>query len=132
MKLRTRGNGKTVLPSSVYRNGTAIIYNYHGMVSLTLEEDGSPSHQRKAKVSIIRQLPKTSREAELPQADKDPLPSFPKNCTLELKGLFHFQESLRKLYKCDGVTWKAWSPQSEVGHGMSCEGSLLALCSVIC
>nr|XP_035930108.1 FRAS1-related extracellular matrix protein 1 isoform X1 [Halichoerus grypus] len=132
MKLRTRGNGKTVLPSSVYRNGTDIIYNYHGMVSLTLEEDGSPSHQRKAKVSIIRQLPKTSREAELPQADKvesttdshfprqDPLPSFPKNCTLELKGLFHFQESLRKLYKCDGVTWKAWSPQSEEVEGKSC------------
>ncbi|XP_027963091.1 FRAS1-related extracellular matrix protein 1 isoform X2 [Eumetopias jubatus] len=112
MKLRTRGNVKMVLPSSVHRNGTDIIYN--------LEEDGSPSHKRKAKVSIIRQPQKTSKEAELPQADKDPLPSFPKNCTLELKGLFHFQESLRKLYKCDGVTWKAWSPQSEEVEGKSC------------
>ncbi|XP_002915978.2 FRAS1-related extracellular matrix protein 1 isoform X13 [Ailuropoda melanoleuca] len=133
MKLRTQGNGKTVLPSSVYRNGTDIIYNYHGMISLKLEEeDGSPSRKRKAKASVISQPQKPSKAAELPQADKvesttsshfprqDPLPSFPKNCTLELKGLFHFQESLRKLYKCDGITWKAWSPQTEEAEGIPC------------
>ncbi|GAB5579791.1 FRAS1-related extracellular matrix protein 1 isoform X1 [Prionailurus iriomotensis] len=121
----TRGDtlqGKTVLPSSIYRNGTDIIYN----------DDSSPSHQRKANMSSINQPQKTSQGAELPQADKVEsttgshfsrqarLPSFPKNCTLELKGLFHFQESLRKLYKCDGITWRVWSPQTEEVEGGSC------------
>ncbi|XP_045325884.1 FRAS1-related extracellular matrix protein 1 isoform X5 [Leopardus geoffroyi] len=131
MKLRTQGKGKTVLPSSVYRSGTDIIYNYHGMVSLQLQDDSSPSHKRKANMSSINQPQKTSQGAELPQADKVEsttgshfsrqarLPAFPKNCTLELKGLFHFQESLRKLYKCDGITWRVWSPQTEVGPGMN-------------
>uniref|UniRef100_A0A667HXA4 FRAS1-related extracellular matrix protein 1 n=1 Tax=Lynx canadensis TaxID=61383 RepID=A0A667HXA4_LYNCA len=132
MKLRTQGKGKTVLPSSVYRNGTDIIYNYHGMVSLQLQDDSSPSHQRKANMSSIDEPQKTSQGAELPQADKVEsttgshfsrqarLPSFPKNCTPELKGLFHFQESLRKLYKCDGITWRVWSPQTEEVEGGSC------------
>ncbi|XP_045325895.1 FRAS1-related extracellular matrix protein 1 isoform X14 [Leopardus geoffroyi] len=132
MKLRTQGKGKTVLPSSVYRSGTDIIYNYHGMVSLQLQDDSSPSHKRKANMSSINQPQKTSQGAELPQADKVEsttgshfsrqarLPAFPKNCTLELKGLFHFQESLRKLYKCDGITWRVWSPQTEEVEGGSC------------
>ncbi|XP_047556906.1 FRAS1-related extracellular matrix protein 1 [Lutra lutra] len=127
MKLRTRGNGITVLPSSVYRNGTDIIYNYHGMVSLPLEEDGSPSHKRKAKVSIMSQTQKTSKLADKVESTtdshfprQDPLPSFPKNCTLELRGLLHFQEHLQELYECDGIAWKAWSPHTEVAEGKSC------------
>uniref|UniRef100_F7I8I1 FRAS1-related extracellular matrix protein 1 n=1 Tax=Callithrix jacchus TaxID=9483 RepID=F7I8I1_CALJA len=131
-KLRTRGNGKTVHPSSVYRNGTDIIYNYHGIVSLKLEDDSFPSLKRKAKVSIISQPQKTIKGAELPQADKvesttgshflrqDHLPSFPKNCTLELKGLFHFEEGIRKLYQCNGIAWKAWSPQTKDVEDKSC------------
>ncbi|XP_062936952.1 FRAS1-related extracellular matrix protein 1-like isoform X2 [Cynocephalus volans] len=122
-KLRTRGNGKAVHPSSVHRNGTDIIYNYHGMVSLKLEEDSSPTHKRRAKVPNITQPQKIIKVAELPRADKvesttdshfprqDQLPSFPKNCTLELKGLFHFEENKQKLYQCNGIAWKAWSPQ---------------------
>ncbi|XP_047278815.1 FRAS1-related extracellular matrix protein 1 isoform X20 [Homo sapiens] len=132
-KLRTRGNGKTVRPSSVYRNGTDIIYNYHGIVSLKLEDDSFPTHKRKAKVSIISQPQKTIKVAELPQADKvesttdshfprqDQLPSFPKNCTLELKGLFHFEEGIQKLYQCNGIAWKAWSPQTKIpGQPCNC------------
>ncbi|XP_007465709.1 PREDICTED: FRAS1-related extracellular matrix protein 1 [Lipotes vexillifer] len=126
MKLRTQGNGKRVHPSSVYRNGTDIIYNYHGMISLKLEDDSSSTHKSKAKVSIVSQPQKTIKVAELPQADKeesttgshfpqqDRWPSFPKNCTLELKGLFHFEESLQKLYKCNGTAWKSWSPHTKV------------------
>ncbi|XP_058157866.1 FRAS1-related extracellular matrix protein 1 [Dasypus novemcinctus] len=125
-RLRARGNGKTVQPSFFYRNGTDIIYNYHGMVSLKLEDDSSPIH-KKAKVST-----KTIKVAELPQADKvesttdshfprqDQLPSFPKNCTLELKGLFHFEESLHKLYQCNGITWKTWSPVTKEVEDKSC------------
>ncbi|XP_032979790.1 FRAS1-related extracellular matrix protein 1 isoform X5 [Rhinolophus ferrumequinum] len=132
LKLRTQGNGKTVHPSSVYRNGTDIIYNYHGMVSLQLEDDRSPAHRRNTKVSIISQPQKTIKVAELPQADKvesttdshfprqSHLPSFPKNCTLELKGLFHLEESLQKLYKCNGIAWKAWSPQTKEVEDKSC------------
>uniref|UniRef100_A0A8D0WFJ8 FRAS1-related extracellular matrix protein 1 n=1 Tax=Sus scrofa TaxID=9823 RepID=A0A8D0WFJ8_PIG len=132
MKLRTRGNGKTVHPSSVYRNGTDIIYNYHGMVSLKLEDDSSLTRKRKAQVSVISQPQKTTKAAELPQADKvesttsshfprqDQLPSFPKNCTLELKGLFHFEEGLQKLYKCNGIAWKSWSPHTKEVEDKSC------------
>ncbi|XP_014647890.1 PREDICTED: FRAS1-related extracellular matrix protein 1 isoform X3 [Ceratotherium simum simum] len=132
MKLRTRGNGKTVHPFFIYRNGTDIIYHYHGMVSLKVEDDSSPTYKRKAKVSVISQPPQTGKVAELPQADKvesttsshsprqDQLPSFPKNCTLELEGLFHFEESLQKLYKCNGVAWKAWSPQTKEVEYKSC------------
>nr|XP_012625103.1 FRAS1-related extracellular matrix protein 1 isoform X3 [Microcebus murinus] len=131
-KLRTHGNGKTVPPSSVYRNGTDTIYNYDGMISFKLEDDSSPTHTRKAKVSIISQPQKATRVAELPQADKvesttgshfprqDQLPSFAKNCTLELKGLFHFEESTQKLYQCNGISWKAWSPQTKVVEDKSC------------
>lgn len=43
---------------------------YHGMVSLQLQDDSSPSHQRKANMSSINQPQKTSQGAELPQADK--------------------------------------------------------------
>uniref|UniRef100_A0A2K5W712 FRAS1-related extracellular matrix protein 1 n=1 Tax=Macaca fascicularis TaxID=9541 RepID=A0A2K5W712_MACFA len=131
-KLRTRGNSKTVHPFSVYRNGTDIIYNYHGIVSLKLEDDSFPTHKRKAKVSILSQPQKTIKVAELPQADKvesttdshfprqDQLPSFPKNCTLELKGLFHFEEGIQKLYQCNGIAWKAWSPQTKDVEDKSC------------
>ncbi|KAK2495096.1 hypothetical protein MC885_000941 [Smutsia gigantea] len=135
VKLRTQGNGKTIYPSSVYRNGTDIIYNYHGMISLKLEDDSSPA-PKKAQVPIISHSLKTSKVAELPQADKvesttdshfprqDWLPSFPRDCTLELKGLFHFEESLQKLYKCNGRAWKAWSPKTPVGHRLSSRQTL--------
>nr|XP_051701478.1 FRAS1-related extracellular matrix protein 1 isoform X2 [Oryctolagus cuniculus] len=115
-KLGAHGNGKT----------------YHGMVSLKLEDDSFPAHKRQAKVSIINQPQKTIRVAELPQADKmestmdshvprqDQLPSFPKNCTLDLKGLFHFEESIQKLYECNGIAWKAWSPQTKAVEDKSC------------
>ncbi|XP_036116823.1 FRAS1-related extracellular matrix protein 1 [Molossus molossus] len=132
MKLRTRGNGRTVRPSSVYRNGTDIIYNYHGTVSLQLEDDSSPSPRRKTKVSTISRPQKSFKVAGLPQAEKvestasshfprqGHLPSFPRNCTRELKGLFHFEEHLRKLYKCNGIAWTAWSPQTKEAEDKSC------------
>ncbi|KAM9206762.1 FRAS1-related extracellular matrix protein 1 isoform 2-T2 [Dugong dugon] len=133
MRLRPRGNVRTIHPSSVSRNGTDIIYNYHGTVSLKLEDDSSSAHKQKAKVSVISWPQKTIKVAELPQADKvesttdshfprqDQLPSFPKNCTLELKGLLYFEESLQKLYQCNGTAWKAWSPQTKTpGQPCNC------------
>ncbi|KAF7465030.1 hypothetical protein GHT09_005345 [Marmota monax] len=131
-KLRTHTNRKAVHPSSVYRNRTDIIYNYHGIASLKLEDDSAPPPQRKAKVSIISQPQKTMKVAELPAVDKvesttdshfprqDQLPLFPKNCTMELKGLFHFEESTQKLYGCNGIAWKSWSPQTKEVEDKSC------------
>ncbi|XP_034492833.2 FRAS1-related extracellular matrix protein 1 isoform X2 [Marmota flaviventris] len=132
-KLRTHTNRKAVHPSSVYRNRTDIIYNYHGIASLKLEDDSAPPPQRKAKVSIISQPQKTMKVAELPAVDKvesttdshfprqDQLPLFPKNCTMELKGLFHFEESTQKLYGCNGIAWKSWSPQTKTpGKSRNC------------
>lgn len=43
---------------------------YHGMISLKLEDDSSPAHKKKAQVPITSQPLKTSKVAELPQADK--------------------------------------------------------------
>jgi len=59
------------------------------------------------------------------------LPSFPKNCTPELKGLFHFEESLQKLYKCDGIAWRSWSPHTKVGHRPSSHIPLLVASPII-
>ncbi|OWK01030.1 FREM1 [Cervus elaphus hippelaphus] len=107
------------------------------MISLKLEEDSSPTHRRKASVSIISEPQKATKVTEPPRADKeesttgshfsrqDPLPSFPKNCTLELKGLFHFEESLQKLYKCDGIAWRSWSPHTK-SPGQPCNCHLQA------
>ncbi|KAK7832378.1 hypothetical protein U0070_011826, partial [Myodes glareolus] len=131
-KMRTHGNGKAVHPSSVCRNGTDTIYNYHGIVSLKLDADDFSVHKRKAKLSVIRQPQKTIQVAELPLADKvesttdshfprqGQPPSFPKNCSVALKGLFHFEESTHRLYLCDGTTWKAWSPQTKGLEDKSC------------
>uniref|UniRef100_A0A8C6HUT0 FRAS1-related extracellular matrix protein 1 n=1 Tax=Mus spicilegus TaxID=10103 RepID=A0A8C6HUT0_MUSSI len=136
-KTMTPGNGKSVLPSSVCRNGTDTIYNYHGIVSLKLEGDRFSAHKRKAKISIVSQPQRTINVAELPLADKMESttdlhflrqglrPLFPKNCSVELKGLFHFEESTHRLYQCDGISWKAWSPQTKGLEDRSCPGGWL-------
>lgn len=133
----TQGNGKSVLPSSVCRNGTDTIYNYHGIVSLKLEGDRFSAHKRKAKISIVSQPQRTIKVAELPLADKVESttdlhflrqglrPLFPKNCSVDLKGLFHFEESTHRLYQCDGISWKAWSPQTKGLEDRSCPGGWL-------
>ena len=44
---------------------------YHGVISLKLEDDGSPARRRKANVSFISEPQKTTKVAEPPQADKE-------------------------------------------------------------
>ncbi|XP_032758261.1 FRAS1-related extracellular matrix protein 1 isoform X2 [Rattus rattus] len=131
-KMTTQGNGKSVLPSSVCRNGTDTIYNYHGIVSLKLEGDRFSAHKRKAKISVIRQPQRTVKVSELPLADKvEPTtdshflsqglrPLFPKNCSVELKGLFHLEEHTHRLYQCDGIAWNVWSSQTKGLEDRSC------------
>ncbi|KAM6109412.1 FRAS1-related extracellular matrix protein 1 [Phoenicopterus ruber ruber] len=129
-RLRVTGNGRTVHPSSVFRNGTDVVFKYHGMVSLKIEDDTSSAKaNKKAQVSVINQAQAqtnvvSSRKTEIPQADKGELASepssrhqdfysFPKACTPDLKGLLHYEESTQKLFQCDGNIWKFWNSQSK-------------------
>uniref|UniRef100_A0A8D0GWX4 FRAS1-related extracellular matrix protein 1 n=1 Tax=Sphenodon punctatus TaxID=8508 RepID=A0A8D0GWX4_SPHPU len=130
-RFRAVGNGRTIRPSSVFRNGTDVAFKYHGIVSLQMEEDTSPDNRNKmARVSVInlrepRQNVFSPRKTEVPQADKAELPqellssyqgqilSFPKSCTTNIKGLLHFDESTQKLFQCDGISWKSWSLASK-------------------
>ncbi|XP_054253766.1 FRAS1-related extracellular matrix protein 1 isoform X2 [Indicator indicator] len=132
-RLRLTGNGRIVQPSSVFRNGTDVVFKYHGMVSLQIEDDTSTAKaNKKGQVSAINQAQSqiniiSSRKTEIPQADNAELASeprskhqdfysFPKACTPDLKGLLHYEESTQKLFQCDGIIWKLWNSQSkEVG-----------------
>ncbi|RXM34202.1 FRAS1-related extracellular matrix protein 1 [Acipenser ruthenus] len=52
-RLRVIGNGKTVHPSYVERNGTDVVFTYHGIMSLRVEDDSSPSNSgKRAKVLV--------------------------------------------------------------------------------
>ncbi|XP_010075703.1 PREDICTED: FRAS1-related extracellular matrix protein 1-like, partial [Pterocles gutturalis] len=129
-RLRVTGNGRTVHRSSVFRNGTDVVFKYHGMVSLKIEDDTSSAKANKrAQVSVINQAQPqinviSSKKTEIPQADKAELTSepssrhqdfysFPKACTPDLKGLLHYEESTQKLFQCDGIIWKFWNSQSK-------------------
>ncbi|NXC41076.1 FREM1 protein, partial [Penelope pileata] len=129
-RLRVTGNGRIVHPSSVFRNGTDVVYQYHGMVSLKIEDDTSSAKaNKKAEVSVINQALSqinviSSRKTEIPQADKAELAfepssshqdfhSFSRACTPDLKGLLHYEESTQNLFQCDGITWKFWNSQSK-------------------
>uniref|UniRef100_A0A8C0HGV7 FRAS1 related extracellular matrix 1 n=1 Tax=Buteo japonicus TaxID=224669 RepID=A0A8C0HGV7_9AVES len=46
--------------------------------------------------------------------------SFPKACTPDLKGLLHYEESIQKLFQCDGIIWKSWNSQSKEVSGKKC------------
>ncbi|XP_010000235.1 PREDICTED: FRAS1-related extracellular matrix protein 1 [Chaetura pelagica] len=129
-RLRVTANGRIVHPSSVVRNGTDAVFEYHGIVSLKIEDDSSSARaNKKAQVSVINQAQPqinviSSRKTEIPQADKAELTSepssrhqnfysFPKACTPDLKGLLHYEESIQKLFQCDGIMWKFWNSQSK-------------------
>ncbi|KFQ30858.1 FRAS1-related extracellular matrix protein 1, partial [Merops nubicus] len=129
-RLRVAGNGRIVHPSSVFRNGTEVVFKYHSMVSLKIEDDTSSAKtNKKAQVSVITQAQPqinvvSSRKTEIPQADKAELASepsstyqdfysFPKACTPHLKGLLHYEESSQKLFQCDGIIWKFWNSESK-------------------
>ncbi|NXD25972.1 FREM1 protein, partial [Spelaeornis formosus] len=121
-RLRVTGNGRIVHPSSVFRNETDVIFKYHGIVSLKVEDDTSSAETNKKAQPHKNVI--SSRKTEIPQADKAELApeprsrhtdfySFLKACTPDLKGLLHYEESTQKLFQCDGITWKFWSSQSK-------------------
>ncbi|XP_019410285.1 PREDICTED: FRAS1-related extracellular matrix protein 1 [Crocodylus porosus] len=137
-RLRAVGNGKIVPPSSMFRNGTDVVFKYHGLVSLRVEEDtSSVNANKKAEVLVINQGELksnvvSSRKTEVPQADKAELTSvlhsnhqdlglsFPKGCTSDLKGLLHYEERVQKLFQCDGISWKLWDSKSKMVNLKKC------------
>ncbi|NXA90466.1 FREM1 protein, partial [Melanocharis versteri] len=121
-RLRATGNGRIVHPSSVFRNETDVVFKYHGIVSLKIEDDTSSAETNKRAQPQRNVI--SSRKTEIPQADKAELASeprsrhknfypFQKACTPDLKGLLHYEESTQKLFQCDGITWKFWNSQSK-------------------
>ncbi|XP_031746381.1 FRAS1-related extracellular matrix protein 1 isoform X2 [Xenopus tropicalis] len=124
-RLRLTGNRKTVKPSSVFRNKTDIIYQYHGIVSLRVEEDKPVLNEtKKAKVLVknrgqrkinapsqnpdILQSGRTMLDSHVTTGGQDNAISFPKRCTPSLKGLLHFEDTVQKLFQCDGISWNPW------------------------
>lgn len=65
---------------------------YHGIVSLPLEEDGSPSHKSKAKVLIMSQTQKTSKLADKVESTTDS--HFPRQVGKSSYFLFILQQAV--------------------------------------
>lgn len=79
---------------------------YHGMISLKLEGDSSPARRRKANISIISEPQKTTKVAELPQADKEESTTgshFPRQVWKSLHFLLTLQQA---------VSWAGKQPSS--------------------
>ncbi|KAG7461901.1 hypothetical protein MATL_G00196120 [Megalops atlanticus] len=134
-KLRPIDNGMTVLPSSVHRNGSDMVFTYHGIMSMRVEDDTSPSRKgRKAKVLVtsrgqqrspaispVESLPlRPDARSSQPNVQGAVGPSFPKACSPELMGLLHFNQSSSQLLRCDGVSWKPWAPTDEMVSAQKC------------
>ncbi|NXY18696.1 FREM1 protein, partial [Atrichornis clamosus] len=121
-RLRITENSRIVHPSSVFRNETDTVFKYHRIVSLKIVDDTSSVEINKKEQQQVNV--NSSRITEILQADNAELASeprsrhkdfysFQKACTPELKGLLHYEESIQKLFQCDGITWKFWNSQSK-------------------
>ncbi|KAJ8385248.1 hypothetical protein AAFF_G00191250 [Aldrovandia affinis] len=134
-RLRTIGNGRTVRPSSVHKNGSDLVFTYHGIMSMRVEDDTSPSRKgRKAKVLVTSRgqqiapvvspgkgvVPRPdSRTARL-TSQGVPGSSSPKACAPALMGLLHFNQSSSQLLRCDGVSWRPWALTDEMVGTQKC------------
>ncbi|XP_022534044.2 FRAS1-related extracellular matrix protein 1a isoform X1 [Astyanax mexicanus] len=133
-RLRTKGNGKNVPPSSVIRSGSEVVYTYNGIMSLTVEDDTAPLITgRTAEVQVTsrgqqRSLParitqqRTARPTNTRKSSAAQIISRPvsKPCTPELRGFLHYNESLGQLLHCNGVSWKAWAATDEAVNAQKC------------
>ncbi|XP_074518325.1 FRAS1-related extracellular matrix protein 1a isoform X2 [Halichoeres trimaculatus] len=132
-KLKARSNPKTISPSSVFHNGTDVVYTYHGIMQMQVEDDTSPSRTgRKANIRVMskgkeqqaapapqRKIPKPPKNGPAPaQASSDY--SVPKPCVPELMGLLHFNQSTNQLFHCNGLTWKPWAPTDQMVGAQKC------------
>ncbi|XP_041821251.1 FRAS1-related extracellular matrix protein 1a [Chelmon rostratus] len=138
-KLKVLGNPKSIAPSSVFHNGTDIVYTYHGIMQMRVEDDTSPSRKgRKANIRVVSRgaqqqasavntksksdqtkttkLQKTALAKRRTTADN----SVPKPCAPELMGLLHFNQTTNQLFHCNGVSWKPWAPTDQMVSAQMC------------
>uniref|UniRef100_UPI0037E8F5E3 FRAS1-related extracellular matrix protein 1a n=1 Tax=Semicossyphus pulcher TaxID=241346 RepID=UPI0037E8F5E3 len=132
-KLKVRSNPKTIAPSSVFHNGTDVVYTYHGIMQMQVEDDTSPSRRgRKANIRVvsrgaqqqaavdpqrkISKPPKTGPIKTHGTADN----SISKPCVPELMGLLHFNQTTNQLFHCNGVSWKPWAPTDQMVGAQRC------------
>ncbi|KAM4537427.1 FRAS1-related extracellular matrix protein 1a isoform 1-T1 [Odontesthes bonariensis] len=134
-KLRAIGNPKSIAPSSMFHNGTDLVYTYHGIMQMQVKDDTSPSRRgRKANIRVVnggarkqaplqsdhpRKIQKLQRTG-LSKGRAAPDNSAPKPCVPELMGLLHFNQTISQLFHCDGVAWKPWVPTDEMVSAQTC------------
>ncbi|XP_060791413.1 FRAS1-related extracellular matrix protein 1a isoform X1 [Neoarius graeffei] len=134
-RLRTNGNRKSIQPSSIIRSGSDVLYTYHGIMSLTVEDETTGfNSKKKAQVQVTsrgqqRSLPakSTSHLTALSTDNQrrtatQNILSRPesKACTLELAGFLHFNASLGQLLQCNGISWKPWAATDEAVNAQKC------------
>uniref|UniRef100_A0A8D3B9R2 FRAS1-related extracellular matrix protein 1 n=1 Tax=Scophthalmus maximus TaxID=52904 RepID=A0A8D3B9R2_SCOMX len=113
-KKKKRNSELWIAPSSVFHNGTDIVYSYHGIMQMQVEDETSPSIKgRKANIRVV------SRGAQQ-QASAMADSSVSKPCVPELMGLLHFNQTTNQLFHCNGVSWKPWVPTDQVVHAQKC------------
>uniref|UniRef100_A0A8C1Q2N5 FRAS1-related extracellular matrix protein 1 n=1 Tax=Cyprinus carpio TaxID=7962 RepID=A0A8C1Q2N5_CYPCA len=124
----TIGNGKVVQPSETIRDGSDIIYKYHGIMSMAVEEDSADSgSDRKAQVTSWgqqrpphdRTVPHTNTRAAAQRVVTQVRPSS-KPCTPELTGFLHYNDSSAQLLRCNGDSWRPWTPNNETVKAQKC------------
>ncbi|KAM9425545.1 FRAS1-related extracellular matrix protein 1a [Pholidichthys leucotaenia] len=139
-KLRVMGNPNSVAPSSVFHNGTDIVYTYHGIMQMQVEDDTSQSRRsRKANVRVVsrgsQQLKsvvptrlESGPQRKISKLEKPGLGGehtapdnvVAKPCVPELMGLLHFNQTKNQLFHCNGISWKPWSPTEQMAKAQMC------------
>ncbi|XP_056298988.1 FRAS1-related extracellular matrix protein 1a [Pseudoliparis swirei] len=141
-KLQVMGNPKSIAPSSVLHNGTDLVFTYHGIMHMQVEDNTSPSRKgRKANIRVVsrraqtqqvvpavltesksephRQISKPQRTALATEhAKADDIIAKP--CVPELMGLLHFNQTSNQLFHCNGVSWKPWAPTHQMVSAQTC------------
>ncbi|CAJ1086551.1 FRAS1-related extracellular matrix protein 1a [Xyrichtys novacula] len=125
-KLKVRGNPKTIAPSSVFHNGTDVVYTYHGIMQMQVEDETSPSRTgRRANIRVVsRGAPQNKisqpQRSGPTRAHTSSDNSVPKPCVPELMGLLHFNQTTNQLFHCNGVNWKPWAPTDQMVGAQRC------------
>ncbi|KAM8899479.1 FRAS1-related extracellular matrix protein 1a [Spinachia spinachia] len=138
-KLKVMANPKSIAPSSVFDNGTDIVYTYHGIMQMQVKDNTSPLRkERKSNILVVSkgaqlQVPAVltkSKSGHHRNVSKPPkialvkghaeANSIPKPCVPQLMGLLHFHQTTNQLFHCDGVSWKAWAPTDEMVSVQMC------------
>ncbi|XP_035004073.2 FRAS1-related extracellular matrix protein 1a [Hippoglossus stenolepis] len=139
-KLRVMGNPKSIAPSSVFHNGTEIVYTYHGIMQVQVEDDTSPSRKgRKANIRVVSRGAQQHVSAALTESKHDPRRKIserqktelvkghasadnfiPKPCVPALMGLLHINQTTNQLFHCNGVSWKPWAPTDQMVGAQKC------------